>query len=312
MVLSITICTYNRIEYLKKCLKSVLDQTQGKKSIEINIIDNNSTDNTKGYISEIKKKYPEVNYYVEHKQGISFARNLSFEVCKGMFLAFVDDDAVINKNWLEALLNELKNQNENIIYGGPIYPNFESNPEDWIDKDYFIRKFKDTDGFLGTIKSKEGFSGGNMCIAKNLFLKSEKFNTEIGMTGGNLGLGEEPDFFYKLIMKNKDVKLYNISEMSITHSEASYKLEKEYLRDRIILNANQFTKRTIFHENFLMTTFILLSKLVIQSTKLFISLFLHIIRRISPGQLSKIISPTHKFKFLKSYWVIRGIFQAIS
>ena len=113
-------------------------------------------------------------------------------------------------------------------------------------------------------------------------------------------------------MKNKDVKLYNISEMSITHSEASYKLEKEYLRDRIILNANQFTKRTIFHENFLMTTFILLSKLVIQSTKLFISLFLHIIRRISPGQLSKIISPTHKFKFLKSYWVIRGIFQAIS
>ena len=312
MVLSITICTYNRIEYLKKCLKSVLDQTQGKKSIEINIIDNNSTDNTKSYISEIQKKYPEVNYYVEHKQGISFARNLSFEVCKGMFLAFVDDDAVINKNWLEALLNELKNQNENIIYGGPIYPNFESNPEDWIDKDYFIRKFKDTDGFLGTIKSKEGFSGGNMCIAKNLFLKSEKFNTEIGMTGGNLGLGEEPDFFYKLIMKNKDVKLYNISEMSITHSEASYKLEKEYLRDRIILNANQFTKRTIFHENFLMTTFILLSKLVIQSTKLFISLFLHIIRRISPGQLSKIISPTHKFKFLKSYWVIRGIFQAIS
>ena len=113
-------------------------------------------------------------------------------------------------------------------------------------------------------------------------------------------------------MKNKDVKLYNISEMSITHSEASYKLEKEYLRDRIILNANQFTKRTIFHENFLMTTFILLSKLVIQSSKLFISLFLHIIRRISPGQLSKIISPTHKFKFLKSYWVIRGIFQAIS
>ena len=248
MVLIITICTYNRIEYLKKCLKSILDQTQGSEIIEINIIDNNSTDTTKDYVIELQKQFPEVNYFVEKRQGISYARNLSFEVCKGMFLAFVDDDAVINKNWLEALLNELKNQNEDIIYGGPIYPNFESVPEDWIDKDYFIRKFKDTDGFLGTIKSKEGFSGGNMCIAKNLFLKSEKFNTEIGMTGGNLGLGEEPDFFYKLIMKNKDVKLYNISEMSITHSEASYKLEKEYLRDRIILNANQFTKRTLFHD----------------------------------------------------------------
>lgn len=299
MVLSITICTYNRIEYLKKCLKSILDQTQGSEIIEINIIDNNSTDTTKDYVTELQKQFPEVNYFVEKRQGISFARNLSFEVCKGMFLAFVDDDAVINKNWLEALLNELKNQNEDIIYGGPIYPNFESVPEDWIDKDYFIRKFKDTDGFLGTIKSKEGFSGGNMCIAKNLFLKSEKFNTEIGMTGGNLGLGEEPDFFYKLIMKNKDVKLYNISEMSITHSEASYKLEKEYLRDRIILNANQFTKRTLFHENFLMTTFILLSKLIIQSIKLIISFFL------------QIFVSNHKFKFLKSYWIIRGIVKAI-
>ena len=299
MVLSITICTYNRIEYLKKCLKSILDQTQGSEIIEINIIDNNSTDTTKDYVIELQKKFPEVNYFVEKRQGISFARNLSFEVCKGMFLAFVDDDAVINKNWLEALLNELKNQNENIIYGGPIYPNFESIPEDWIDKDYFIRKFKDTDGFLGTIKSKEGFSGGNMCIAKNLFLKSEKFNTEIGMTGGNLGLGEEPDFFYKLIMKNKDVKLYNISEMSITHSEASYKLEKEYLRDRIILNANQFTKRTLFHENLLMTTFILISKLIVQSIKLLISFFL------------QIFVSNHKFKFLKSYWIIRGIVKAI-
>ena len=299
MVLSITICTYNRIEYLKKCLKSILDQTQGSEIIEINIIDNNSTDTTKDYVTKLQKKFPEVNYFVEKRQGISFARNLSFEVCKGMFLAFVDDDAVINKNWLEALLNELKNQNEDIIYGGPIYPNFESIPEDWIDKDYFIRKFKDTNGFLGTIKSKEGFSGGNMCIAKNLFLKSEKFNTEIGMTGGNLGLGEEPDFFYKLIMKNKDVKLYNICEMSITHSEASYKLEKEYLRDRIILNANQFTKRTLFHENFLMTTFILLSKLIVQSIKLIISFFL------------QIFVSNHKFKFLKSYWIIRGIVKAI-
>ena len=299
MVLSITICTYNRIEYLKKCLKSILDQTQGSEIIEINIIDNNSTDTTKDYVTELQKQFPEVNYFVEKRQGISFARNLSFEVCKGMFLAFVDDDAVINKNWLEALLNELKNQNEDIIYGGPIYPNFESVPEDWIDKDYFIRKFKDTDGFLGTIKSKEGFSGGNMCIAKNLFLKSEKFNTEIGMTGGNLGLGEEPDFFYKLIMKNKDVKLYNICEMSITHSEASYKLEKEYLRDRIVLNANQFTKRTLFHENFLMTTFILLSKLIVQCIKLIISFFL------------QIFVSNHKFKFLKSYWIIRGIVKAI-
>ena len=299
MVLSITICTYNRLEYLKKCLNSILDQTKSNPDIEINIIDKNSTDKTKEYIYTMQKSFPELNYYVEKKQGISFARNLSFEVCKGEYLAFVDDDAVINKNWLISLLNELKNKNPNIVYGGPIYPKFENEPEKWIDKNYFVRKFKDSDGFLGTIKSKEGFSGGNMCISKNLFFKSEKFNTEIGMTGGNLGLGEEPDFFYKLIKKNKEIKLFNISEMSITHSEAGYKLEKKYLRERIILNANQFTKRTLFHENIITSIIILKIKVFIQFFKLIVSLFL------------QFIIPNHKFKFLKSYWIIRGIVKAI-
>ena len=299
MVLSITVCTYNRVKFLKNCLKSILDQTKGSPIIEINIIDNNSSDKTFDYIHEMQKKFTEINYFVEKKQGISHARNLSFKVCKGNFLAFVDDDAIINENWLKSLLGELKNQNEDIIYGGPIFPKFESEPKKWIDKDYFIRKFKKNNGFLGKIKSKEGFSGGNMCISKNLFLRSDSFNTEIGMTGGNMGLGEEPDFFYKLVKKNKEVKLYNISEMSITHYEAEYKLKREYLKERIILNANQFTQRTIFHENFIFTIIILKTKIFVQFFKLIFSFFL------------QLFIPNQKFKFLKSFWIIRGILQAI-
>jgi len=299
VVLSITVCTYNRVKFLKNCLKSILDQTKGSPIIEINIIDNNSSDKTFDYIHEMQKKFTEINYFVEKKQGISHARNLSFKVCKGNFLAFVDDDAIINENWLKSLLGELKNQNEDIIYGGPIFPKFESEPKKWIDKDYFIRKFKKNNGFLGKIKSKEGFSGGNMCISKNLFLRSDSFNTEIGMTGGNMGLGEEPDFFYKLVKKNKEVKLYNISEMSITHYEAEYKLKREYLKERIILNANQFTQRTIFHENFIFTIIILKTKIFVQFFKLIFSFFL------------QLFIPNQKFKFLKSFWIIRGILQAI-
>ena len=86
-------------------------------------------------------------------------------------------------------------------------------------------------------------------------------------------------------MKNKDVKLYNISEMSITHSEANYKLEKEYLKERIILNTNQFTKRTLFHENLITSIIILKIKVFIQFFKLLVSLFL------------QFIIPNYKFKF---------------
>ena len=76
MVLSITVCTYNRVKFLKNCLKSILDQTKGSPIIEINIIDNNSSDKTFDYIHEMQKKFTEINYFVEKKQGISHARNL--------------------------------------------------------------------------------------------------------------------------------------------------------------------------------------------------------------------------------------------
>ena len=66
-----------------------------------------------------------------------------------------------------------------------------------------------------------------------------------------------------------------------------------------ILNANQFTKRTLFHENLITSIIILKIKVFIQFFKLIVSLFL------------QFIIPNYKFKFLKSYWIIHGIVKAI-
>jgi len=299
MVLSITVCTYNRVKYLKLCLNSILNQTKEYRNIEINIIDNNSTDNTAEYIKNLQKQNLNINYFLENKQGISYARNLAIKVCNGEYLAFVDDDATINKDWLKALLNEINKNLEDTIYGGPIYPRFEIKPPNWIDLKYFKRKFKRYDGYLNKIKAKEGFSGGNMCIPIKLFKNSENFNISLGMSGSNLGLGEEPDFFYKLIKRNKNINLYNIADMSITHFEAEYKLKKEYLKERIKLNAKQFTLRTFMHENIFMIIFIIKIKLLIQSLKLLINLFI------------SLISSKHKFKYLKPYWIISGIIEGL-
>ena len=73
MVLSIIICTFNRANFLKSCINSIIDQIHEHKNIEILIIDNNSKDNTK----ELVKNYNSNNivYYLETQQGLSFARN---------------------------------------------------------------------------------------------------------------------------------------------------------------------------------------------------------------------------------------------
>ena len=297
MVLSIIICTYNRLDFLKKCIDSILKQISTNNGIEIVVIDNNCNDGTKEYINSLNSTY--INYFLENKQGLSHARNKGIEVSKGNFLAFVDDDATIDEKWLKSLLYHLKNQNINHIYGGPIFPNFEVKCPKWIDDGYFIRKFKSSDGYLDKLTAQDGFSGGNMCIPKNIFDKVGFFNTDLGMQGKEMGLGEESELFFRIHNQIKQVKLYNINDMSITHFEAKFKLEKKYLKDRISLSSLQFTNRLLAEKN-LKSKIMIYGKIVKQIIELKCNIIL------------SLFITKRKFRYLKNYWVILGILKSIN
>ena len=297
MVLSIIICTYNRVDFLKKCIDSILKQISTNNGIEIVVIDNNCNDGTKEYINSLNSTY--INYFLETKQGLSHARNKGIEVSKGGFLAFVDDDATIDEKWLKSLLYHLKKQNINHIYGGPIFPNFEVNCPTWIDDEYFIRKFKSSDGYLDKLTAQDGFSGGNMCIPKNIFDKVGVFNTDLGMQGKEMGLGEESELFFRIHNQIKQVKLYNINDMSITHFEAKFKLEKKYLKDRISLSSLQFTNRLLAEKN-LKSKIMIYGKIVKQIIELKCNIIL------------SLFITKRKFRYLKNYWIILGILKSIN
>ena len=297
MVLSIIICTYNRLDFLKKCIDSILKQISTNNGIEIVVIDNNCNDGTKEYINSLNFTY--INYFLENKQGLSHARNKGIEVSKGNFLAFVDDDATIDEKWLKSLLYHLKTQNINHIYGGPIFPNFEVKCPKWIDDGYFIRKFKSSDGYLDKLTAQDGFSGGNMCIPKNIFDKVGVFNTDLGMQGKEMGLGEESELFFRIHNQIKEVKLFNINNMSITHFEAKFKLEKKYLKDRISLSSLQFTNRLLAEKN-LKSKIMIYGKIVKQIIELKCNIIL------------SLFITKRKFRYLKNYWVILGILKSIN
>ena len=57
MVLSIIICTYNRVKFLEKCINSILNQINDYPEIEVVIIDNNSQDNTRKFIEHERVIY---------------------------------------------------------------------------------------------------------------------------------------------------------------------------------------------------------------------------------------------------------------
>ncbi|MEJ5166724.1 MAG: glycosyltransferase, partial [Thermoanaerobaculia bacterium] len=105
-IISVIIPTYNRKEFLKETLDSVLKQKEVEK--EIIVVDDGSTDGT---YEEIKN-YP-IRYFFQENKGPASARNLGILASKGKFIAFLDSDDL----WLEDKLSlQLKFFKENPEY----------------------------------------------------------------------------------------------------------------------------------------------------------------------------------------------------
>lgn len=87
---SVIVPTRNSAKFLDRCLLSIKEQTY--ENIEIIVVDNNSTDNTR----EIARKYTDK---VSNKgPERSVQRNFGVEKSKGSYLLFIDSDMVLSKD----------------------------------------------------------------------------------------------------------------------------------------------------------------------------------------------------------------------
>lgn len=100
---SIIVPIYNSEKYLKKCLTSLINQTL--KEIEIILIDDGSTDKSLDIISKFAYKYDNIIYISKKNAGIGASRNYGVKKAKGKYVAFIDSDDYISKNFAEEMYN---------------------------------------------------------------------------------------------------------------------------------------------------------------------------------------------------------------
>ena len=108
MVLTIALCTRNRVLDLHRCLVSLSDQKRIKKeNIEILIIDdgNLSLDELDN-LKNIVKKY-QFAYHKKQKTGLFLSRLEAIKRCKSSITLFLDDDVVLYENYLFLLFEKL-------------------------------------------------------------------------------------------------------------------------------------------------------------------------------------------------------------
>lgn len=104
---SIIIPVYNTEQYLHKCLDSVINQTF--EDIEIIVIDDASTDNSATIVKEYQKKDNRIVLVnVTCNGGLSNARNIGVKKSTSKYIAFVDSDDWIRKDYVEFLFNNIE------------------------------------------------------------------------------------------------------------------------------------------------------------------------------------------------------------
>ena len=133
-LITVAICTRNRVALFEKTVCSVLSQAE-EKPIEILIVDNGSTDHTARVAAEFAAADPRVKFFHEPQPGLSIARNLALRHAAGEWVILLDDDATVEAGWLAAyefFFRQLPNPHVAVI-GGPVIPQYEIPPPKWMD-----------------------------------------------------------------------------------------------------------------------------------------------------------------------------------
>ena len=185
--ISVIIPTYNRCDLLKRAINSVIKQTITPK--EIIIVDNGSTDQTYQMVSSL---FPEINYFIEKKRGVSAARNKGILESKSKWIAFLDSDDA----WKPT---KLEKQMEYSVFNQDKYRIIHTD-ENWYRNKKFLNQLK-----------KHKKSGGNIfknslqlcCISPSSVVLKKQIFEEYGLFDENLEVCEDYDMWIRITSKEE-------------------------------------------------------------------------------------------------------------
>ena len=111
--ISIIVPVYNAERFLQECIDSLLHQT--KDDIEIVLVNDGSTDNSKKIIKENCERHDNITFVDQENKGVCIARNAGIEAAKGEYIGWLDADDFLKPTALEELYDLMKQNNADYV-----------------------------------------------------------------------------------------------------------------------------------------------------------------------------------------------------
>ncbi|CAL2095176.1 Glyco_trans_2-like domain-containing protein [Tenacibaculum sp. 190524A02b] len=111
-LVSIIIPFYNEEDYLDRAISSVIEQAYS--NIEIILVNDGSTDNSKTIAQTYKKNHKNIKLITTSNIGLGNARNTGIKNSSGNYILFLDADDAITKNAVNLLVKNIVEYNSDI------------------------------------------------------------------------------------------------------------------------------------------------------------------------------------------------------
>ena len=112
-LISVIIPVWNGAPYLEKCLTSIL--TQSVTDLEVIVVDDGSTDDTWAILTRMAESDPRIHPIHQENAGASVARNTGLELCRGVYVRFVDADDAVPADSFARLLDSARTHQSDLV-----------------------------------------------------------------------------------------------------------------------------------------------------------------------------------------------------
>lgn len=128
-LVSVIVPVYNVSSYLKQCVDSILSQSY--KKLEIILVDDGSTDNSGMICDDYAKIDQRVKAIHKKNGGLSDARNVALDICRGDYISFVDSDDYLSPYFYEIVMGVMNSGDCDLVAlkGGPSFWDCEEEPD---------------------------------------------------------------------------------------------------------------------------------------------------------------------------------------
>lgn len=197
-LVSVIIPVYNKVNYIRETLDSVLMQTY--QNFEIILVDDGSTDGSFEILKTYFAKYPEKIILVhQENQGVSVANNVGIQAAKGEYIQFLDADDLLSPEKIENQVRLLEVKPTSFIASCE-WVMFQDNPNNYTKMPYGVFQ-----NFEKGIDLLLQFWNHQEMMAVSSFLTHKSLVEMTGEWNESLKINQDGEFFCRVLIHSNGI-----------------------------------------------------------------------------------------------------------